>query len=301
MERNRRLLARAPATRVVGLTALCGLVALALGSVEAGGVEAAGASTHQNPDVTTSASFAVDLRLTVPRHYALDLRGSGKIDFAHRDAAISVELPSAGLHSSAAGQGVLPSSGPLRLQVEWIDGVVYLAVPSSLTALAGGAKALSHTVATDTAGTINTAIAQTAVALTYAHILVGTMAGRRAQHSAGTRTIGGVPASGAEVDLTLSQLLKVIPGLSPAVAHDTRAMANVKIPVTVWVDHQGRLVEVSLAAGPSSSQGSLTGTVRFSSYNVPVTIAAPAAGTVKPMSKSEMAILKAEDPFGGDG
>jgi hypothetical protein len=300
MGRNRRTLARYSATRVVGLTALCGLVALGLGALESGEAAVAALRTSTTPGVATSADFDIDLQLALPGHLVIALHGDGQADFATHDATMSVDLPSAGLHA-AAGQALTSADSPAQLDTRWVDGVVYLAVPTGLAALAGGATSLSYRVPTATARTVDTAMARSAVALTYARILVGTLTRKQAQHAVGTRTIDGVGVSGTQIDLTLSQLLKVIPGLAPAVARVAKALGSVKIPTTIWVDHAGRLIEATMAAGPSTSDGSLSGSVRFSHYNGPVTIAAPAPGTVHTMPKSVLALLKTEDPFGGAG
>ena len=113
----------------------------------------------------------------------------------------------------------------------------------------------------------------------------------------GTRSIDGTEATGTEVDLTLAQLLKVIPGLSPAMDSDISEMADTEIPATVWADHQGRLVEVTMAPPVDATQGSITGSVSFTGYDEAATIAAPPPAAVKPISKSMLSLLRAEDPF----
>jgi hypothetical protein len=214
---------------------------------------------------------------------------------------MSINLTTAGLHSSEIGKGIPRSTGTLQLQGEWVGGTAYVKVPASLSSLAGGAQELSYAAPAATAHQVDTALSQTAVALTYAHILAGTLAAHEIQHRMGTRSMNGVSATGTKINLTLAQLLKVIPGLSPAMTADIAKMADTEIPVTVWVDRQGRLVQATMAAPVISGMGSITGTVKFSGYNAPVTITAPAAGTVKPVSKSELTLLESENPFGTKG
>jgi hypothetical protein len=50
----------------------------------------------------------------------------------------------------------------------------------------------------------------------------------------------------------------------------------------VWVDHRGRLVEVTLT-DPKGANASVTGTVRFSNYGAPAPATVPPATTVKPI------------------
>jgi hypothetical protein len=299
MVRNGGQLARYAATRVVGLTALSGLAALALNAWSATSAEGAPKAVH-TPPVTTSATFTVELHVSMPTHYALDLHASGQADFVHHDVALNLEIPTAGLHASDIVKGVAAATGLMDLHVEWVSGKGYLTVPAALSTLAGGAQALSYAVPAATVREVNTAITQTAVAITYAHILLNTMAAHAAQHHVGTKRIEGASATGTEVDLTLSQLLKVVPGLTPEMTRDAAQMGNTKIPVTVWVDQAGRLVEATMATTKSST-GSISGTVQFSKFNAPVSIAAPAAGTVKPVSKEELSLLQTLNPFGDEG
>ena len=78
---------------------------------------------------------------------------------------------------------------------------------------------------------------------------------------------------------------------------DAKALAQVTIPVTVWVDRDGRLVEVTMAA-TNDSTGSISGTVQFSNYNSPVHVSAPAASTVKPAPATVQQLLGSLDLFG---
>jgi hypothetical protein len=52
---------------------------------------------------------------------------------------------------------------------------------------------------------------------------------------------------------------------------------------------------------PKSATTWIAGTVRVSNLNAPVSISAPAANTVRPISKGELAFLATEDPFGAQG
>ena len=40
------------------------------------------------------------------------------------------------------------------------------------------------------------------------------------------KTINGVKATGTQVDLTVAELLKVVPGLAPAMTDDAKALAR---------------------------------------------------------------------------
>jgi hypothetical protein len=141
---------------------------------------------------------------------------------------------------------------------------------------------LSLPVSPATNKEIDTALAQSAVALSYARILLSELTADQTVHSLGERTIDGISATGTQVGLTLAQLLKLVPELSPAMTTDATTMANETIPATVWVDHQGRLIEVTMATAKGHA-ASITGTVRFSHYDATDTVTAPPATTVKPI------------------
>jgi hypothetical protein len=307
MERDVGQLARHVATRTVGLAALSGLAALGLNSLATGTAAAAAAatstpkSTVRTPTVTTSVTFALNLHISLPKNNAITVRGTGQADFAHQSVTMAMDVATTGLHLSTTRKGAPKGGESLQIQGEWVGGTAYIKVPASLSSLDGGAQELSYAAPAAVARQLDTALSQSAVALTYAHILAGTLAAQETQHHMGTRTMSGVSATGTKIDLTLAQLLKVIPGLAPAMTNDAQKMADTEIPVTVWVDKEGRLVEATMAAPATSGFGSIIGTVRFSDYNAPVTITAPAAGTVKAVSKSELSLLESEIPFGTKG
>ena len=290
-------MARYAATRVIGLAALCGIAALGLASL--GGSVASGAR-HATMAVSTSVSFAVDLRVQVPEQYAAELRANGQADFVHHAVEASVTVPSLGLHASRKGNaGTLPGTRPLSVHAEWVGGHGYMSVPSSMSALVGGAQALSLPVSASTGRKFDAELTQSAVALTYARLLLSELTQPQQQHRVGARTIGGVLTTGTEVDLTLTQLLKVIPGLSTALAKVAQSIGNETIPVTVWVDQQGRLVDVTMASAAKGNGASVSGTVQFSNYNALVSVTAPPASTVRPIPKNVQQLLKGLNIFGG--
>jgi hypothetical protein len=275
-------LTRAVMTRAIGLAVLGGLAALGVNTV--GSRPAAGASTAGATGATVSTvTFAVDMQVRMPTHQAVDLRAHGQVDFANHAAELSTSLPGT-------------TSSPVH--ATWVDAQAYVTVPASLSALAGGATALSVPVSTTLRNRISTDLDQSAVALTYAHVLLGVLAKGEHQSRAGTRTINGVAAIGTSVTLTLGQLSKVLPGLSTLLTTAGSGVSDQAIPVTVWVDHQGRLVQVTMAGTSNAAQASFKGTVQFSGYDAPVSITAPPAGSTKAMSATVRHLLAGLDPFG---
>jgi hypothetical protein len=297
MERNRGSLARYAAARAVGMAAVGGLAAFGITAFDAGPALASTKGSATTPAVTTSATFTVALQIEMPKDFAINLRGQGQADFAHRSVSMTIEVPTAGLHPHDLQQGAAASDQALEVQAEWIGGKAYLRVPSGLRALATGAQELSYHPSEAETDQVDTTLSQTAVAITYAKLLLDTLAGKEKVHHLGSRSIDGTTGTGTEINLTLTQVLKIVPGLSPAMESDIVKMGSAAIPVTVWVDPQGRLLQVTLAPGVKTSRGSISGTVTFSDLDQPVSITAPAAASVLPLSRSEQDMLRAEIPF----
>jgi hypothetical protein len=159
----------------------------------------------------------------------------------------------------------------------------------------GGVPLAPYPVPAALGNDLNTSLSQTSVAITYAHLLVDTLVGQHTR-GAGKRTMSGVRVSGTAVNLNLGELLKIVPAIGPVMGTALAPMSNTAIPATIWTDSRGRLIQVTFSQ-PKSATGGLAGTVRFSAFNVPVTITAPAAATVRPMPKQELDFLEAQDPF----
>jgi hypothetical protein len=301
MGRSWRPLTRCTATRVVGLAALGGFAAL--GGLATFGTDAASGAGSSHPasnGVTTSVSFTLNLRVKVPNQDAAGWQASGEADFTTHTAQESVTLPLPGLHALDVGKtGLLPGDKDLVLGAKWIGGSMYITVPSTLSGLAGGAPVLSLPISAAEVGQVDVALDRSAVALTYAKVLLNDLAGHGAQRRAGTRTIDGVKVTGTRVGLTLDQLLKVSPGLSPAMIGDLSMFGNDIIPVTVWIDAKGRLKELTMSLTGKGSAPSISGTVEFSDYNAPVTITAPPASSVKPVGPALQKLLSSLNLFDG--
>lgn len=277
---RRAPLAHSTATRV-GMGALGGMALLGLSSL------GAGAASDQTATVTKTVSFAVNLRVETPGHYAVAWKADGQANFLHHAAQEFVTLPNIGLHAN----GILPGHKPVLMVAKWVGDKAYVTVPSSVSGLPGAPKALSVPVGTARSHQIDLALDQSAVALTYTKVLLNELADPKAQHAMGPRTIGGVPVSGTRVALTLAELLKVSPGLSPTMIGDLSMFGNESIPVTLWIDHHGRLVEASMGGGTNAHEASVTGVIEFSHYNDAVTITAPAAQSVAAMPASVSQML----------
>lgn len=300
-----------------GAAALGGIAVIALTSFQPGTAEGASAFGDANDvsatsaAVATSVSFAMNLDVTLRGKTTEHLLVQGQLNFAHHTIEADVTVPGSALRGAASAADAAddddpdadaahaPTQSPVKLHTEWVDDRAYMTVPSSWSAVAMGAQSLSIATTASQRRTVDTALSQSAVALSYAKILLHELTGQQAVHRLGSRTIDGTSATGAEVDLTLAQLLKVVPELSPAMSQDAKSMAGLPIAATVWVDRQGRLVAVTMPAR-KGQDAALTGSVRFSHYNATDTVVKPPAGTTKPIPPALRRLLAGLYSFSRD-
>jgi hypothetical protein len=271
-----------------GVVVFGGIAALGGASFGAGTVTGSGVVseaskvTSTSAAVATSVSFVVDLYARVPSRRTAHLHVTGQMNFVRHTVTATVTVPSTDLHASATNAGLAPAGPDLTLHTEWVGHHAYLSVPSQWTARARGAQTWSLPTSPSLQRMVTTALTQSAVALTYAKLLLNDLTDQHVPRRLGPRTFQGVVATGSQTELTLTNLLKLVPQLSPTMTKNLASMADAPIPATVWVDHQGRLVEVALAAG-KGSKASVTGTVEFSDYGAPARAVVPLPATVKPL------------------
>jgi len=271
-----------------GVVAFGGIAALGMASFGAGAATGLGSLSEvskagqTSAAVATSVTFAVDLYAHVPARRTVHLQVEGQMDFVHQTMTATVTVPSDALHATASNAEVNGAGNPKKLHTEWVGRHAYLSVPLSWAALARGAQTLALPTSPSLQRMVTTALTQSAVALTFGKILLDDLTDHQTAHRLGVRTIEGVTATGSQVELTLTQLLKLVPQLTPTMTKNIASMADATIPATVWVDRQGRLVDVKLAASRGSG-ASVTGTVQFSHYGAPAKAVVPPAPTVKPI------------------
>jgi hypothetical protein len=289
------------ATRVIGLVALGSVVAL--GSPVAATAPPRSATSPAlavSTATVTSVSFTVDLQARIPAQRRAHLLVQGQMDFVHHTLVATVTVPLMTLPASTSNaeatpddetpDDARPAARSITLHTEWLNQHAYMSVPSEWTALANDAHTLSLPTSPSLRRMVTTALTQSAVALTYAKLLLDELTDHHTAHRVGSRTIGGVPAMGSKVDLTLAQLLKLVPELSPTMTKAATRLADQTIPSTVWVDRQGRLVEVDLAQSKGATAW-VTGTMRFSHYGAPAVAPMLPAATVKPIPRALQQLL----------
>lgn len=263
------------------MAALAGLVAFTLGTAVSG-AGPAGAVVLRTSPVVASATFAINLKVQVPGDAAVAWQADGQADFVHHSAQELVTV--------APGGETLPANQSLKLEAKWVHDRAYVTLPADTFGPQGG-QTESLPESTSALRQINLALTQSAVALTYARDLLVDISSDGTRHSVGTRRMAGTNVTGTNVDLTLAQLLKVNPGLSPAMGGLIGAFGDVKLRATVWVDRSGRLIEVALHPLTPNAAAAISGTIQYSHYNEALSITSPAAGTVKPMTSELQQLL----------
>lgn len=267
--RERRSLTRTVAIRAIGFVALAGACATGVAGVGYGMSRASAAGT-----MATSVSFRVDLHADPATGSPVDLTALGQMDFVHHTLAAMVTVPADGIGAVAG------ASGPLTFRCEWVGGRAYMTVPTALAQVANGAHLVSLPVSARVRQEATTVLAQSAAALSYAQILFGDLTTHQAVDRVGSKMIGGVRVQGTAVTITLDELLKLAPALTPVMETHAGSMADTPIRATVWIDRRGRLVEMAMARGKGAA---LTGTLRFYGYDAALPLHAPSPGSVSAM------------------
>ncbi len=105
--------------------------------------------------------------------------------------------------------------------------------------------------------------------------------------SLGSSVINGVNAKGYSVTVDLS---KVGETADNSLVGTMRCLGTTTIPMKIWIDGQGRAVQVafvwnlSLPAGAASMHEAINATYSFSKFGEPVSITSPSASDVQPLS-----------------
>jgi len=204
--------------------------------------------------------------------------GTGQADLSDGQASIQATLPSL----SDLG---LPIGGtsPTTLDVVVDKGTLYVSIPGVTDLL--GAPWLSFTApASD--GSAGGA-GQLASALGDVPSLVSDLSAYGTTSSLGTKTIDGTTATGTKVTVDVA---KALSGANLPKGAGQAAAAVSTVPVSLWADASGRLVEASTAidATTTAGSGTLTATVDFTGYGDPVTVTVPPASQTKSLAKGDL-------------
>lgn len=217
--------------------------------------------------------------------------GSGSVDFARQIAGISNTVTTS---SSAPPETVRLVETPVTLYVSIPPTYVPPHQAKPLATLLGGKQWMSYTASSPATGAgVNQAFLDNEA---YNPLwLVGALAGASGRVSdQGAATVGGVATTRYSLDISLESAAKRdLFGLRAIFAEDAAFFGVSKVPAQVWIDHKGRVVQLSLQVTfPSSkaeaaasgkapaSRPSATVMLTLSGFGSPVSVTVPPLSNV---------------------
>jgi hypothetical protein len=257
-----------------GLVVLAGVVLAASAGATATMTAASAAprpATATNAPCKT-ATYAISLASPTQSGFSLSI--SGQVDFSADAATANVTLPSNFPVSFLAGS---------TLQVVLVGGTAYVSVPAALSGFAGGASWISLALPANLNGALDGVLTHLASFCANPQSTLGTMGSRRhGATSLGTSSIEGVAVRGSHLNAPARRFKKTF-GVTKAVSTGNWSVGSLPVPITVWVNPQGQLSQVSITLPD------ITITITVTNIDQAVTIAAP-SGAV-PLSPSVLGML----------
>jgi hypothetical protein len=269
------------------------LIALGTGSALAGASVVHGPKAHKTskshdttasaPCTSTDYSFAASVTTASS---TVSVTGNGEVNFASDAATVDVALPSSFPISVLAGT---------TLQAELVGGTVYVAVPPAFSKFVGGASWVSVALPSKVNSVVDGAFSLLADGCGNAQGVVKDLESHGGTAtSLGSSSIGGVPVTGTQVTLTVGDLtsaLHVPAKLIGKIPEKGRSeIGPITVPVDVWANAEGQVVQVSAGVQPSSGGiKDVSVTVDLTDIDQPVSITAP-SGAV-PLSSGDLKAL----------
>ena len=244
-------------TTIITASALGGLMGAAL----------AGTAGAAAPSAPTSAAFSFTATGATGAGSGT-ITGHGQADFADAAASLTVDIPAGALGSSGLAASALSGGGEVEVIVA--GGTVYVGGPLVSSFTQGKLWVSVPLSSLDHGTSTSSAIGKLAADLGDVGSLVSSAKADGATVSTlGAGTVDGTAATGYVVTVKGH--------------HASASSSGPGVPVTLWADSQGRLVQASttVSAKGGADHGSVV--VDLSGYNAPISIAAPDAATVLPL------------------
>lgn len=259
------------ATAVLGGVLLVGAAACG-GPAAGGGSHAVAASPGAALDAaytTTTAAHTARMMMTMAVTTAghdLTITSSGAADFAQHTVEMTTQLPGAG-----------------EMQERVVGSTVYLQLPAAVT---GHLPVRTPWVSVNIASLSKLAgVSPTGLSGFSDPRQVLSVLRQRAQsvHADGPATVDGVATTKYSAVFRPAALAGELAAGSPA-ASALSQMGDV--PVTVWVDHTGRMRQMTMALTlpAQAGGGHVAVTIDMNHFGVPVSVTAPPAGQVTDIS-----------------
>lgn len=224
------------------------------------------------PPTTADLSFTFSGKLGKA---AVTGSGSGDVNFTSDALSVTINMP-AGI-SPFMSLVPLPKSLSLtaiakdtQIEIEVVGGTLYLTM-AGLSKIAG-----KTTVGiTFTASTVASLFTGIDDGLANPSVLVAKISRHAKLKPAGKGTVGGTKTKGYKVTVSTKGVLGLIPGLGTLVGSTLTKLVGKTLPIELWTNSAGQVVELSLARGHAK----LKAAIDLSNFGAPVTVAAPAAAT----------------------
>jgi hypothetical protein len=225
----------------------------------------------------TSATFALTVSLAGASSGPTSISVNGQVDFVNHDLSAAVALPSS---------LPVPALAGTTLQILLVDGTVYVSVPPALSGFVHGDTWISLAVPAAADQVVNAVLGDLASWCGNSQSLVQALVPRNekgAATSLGAATLNGEAATGTAFSEPAGKLAKALKLPKTLVKKGSKSFAGTRVPIEVWSNSQGRLVEVSASIQPKSALAGISGvsvTLDVSNIDQPVSITAPSGGAL---------------------
>jgi hypothetical protein len=285
MARTHRSIVHCATAGLIGLTAVGAASVIATGTAVAHPAAKVHLATATSPAPASSADFTLSFTM-VSGSTTKTVTGNGQVDFAHHAVSAHLTLPALGSTTTS----------PTALNAELVSNTAYVQVPAAFSQLAGGAQWISVALPASATTKVTSGFEAAAAAVTDASSIVTTLTAKGGTvTSRSSGVFNGSPVHETVVSVDVAKLLATFSELPSGAAAKITGATGATVPVKIWANSAGQLVQISFSHAITTGKKSATvaGVLSLSDIDGPVTIAAPPAGEVKAISPSMLQGLAA--------
>ncbi len=235
-------------------------------------------ATATTPAPARAADFTLSFTM-VSGPTTKTVTGDGQVDFANHAVSAHLTLPAFGRTTTT----------PTALDVALVSNTAYVQVPAAFSQLAGGAQWLSVALPASATTKVTSGFSQAAAAVADASSIVTTLTAQGGTvTSQANGTLNGSPVHETVVSVDVAKLLATFSELPSGAASKITGATGATVPVKIWANAAGQLVQISFSDTITTGKKSATvaGVISLSAIDGPVTITAPPAAQVKAISPS---------------
>ncbi len=244
-------------------------------------VAALPAAAASAPPVS-SVDFTFTFSVTQAGGTTLTGNGNGQADFATDQLEVTVDLPGglapllSALPSSLAAM-TKGAAADTQFQVVVSGGTVFVELPG-LTV--GGKSTVGVSLPSAVVATAFDGIAGDLA--NGSDLLAAVKARPHHERALGRRVLGGVKSTGRSATVPNAHMLALLHGFGSSIGPSISGQVGSTLPIKVWTNPQGQVNEISVDASWPHAKGgpsAVNGAIKFTGYDSPVTVTAPASGT----------------------